>query len=178
MQRTLLAPLVLLAALASCQSMGAGVLSLEARALVLDDAEIDQGSQNGGVNSTDIDVEGYGVHAAVMTPIIDVLGGLEQREYGNDDTPELVLGVRRRFLEVWRLRPFVEGNVRYGFELDTGEASEDYFGWQVGLGLILDLTDHLFLNARLMYDRADIDTGSGSTDVDGLVGTLGIGWAF
>lgn len=177
MKRTLLAPFVLLAALASCQSMGAGILSLEARALVLDDAEIDGGSQ-GGVDSSDIDVEGYGLHAAFMTPIIDVLGGLEQREYGDGDSPELVLGVRRRFLEIWRLRPFVEGNVRYGFELDTGEASDDYFGWQLGLGLILDLTDHLFLNARVMYDRAEIDTGAGTTDVDGLVGTLGIGWAF
>lgn len=160
-----------LAVLASCQSMSTGVLSLEARALVLDDAEIDDVG-----NGSDVDIEGYGLHAAFMTPIVDLLGGVEQRTFGDEDAPELVLGVRRRFLEIWRVHPFVEANVRYGFETDT--VTDDYFGWQIGFGALLDLTDHFFLNARVMYDTTSVETGSGSSDVDGLVGTLGIGYSF
>ncbi len=163
-----------LAVLASCQSMSTGVLSLEARALVLDDSEIDDVG-----NGSDVDVEGYGLHAAFMTPIVDLLGGVEQRTFEDEDSPELVLGVRRRFLEIWRVHPFVEGNVRYGLDLDNGDTSEDYFGWQIGFGALLDITDHLFLNARVMWDTTSVDTaGGGSTDVEGVVGTIGIGYAF
>ncbi len=166
-----------LAVLASCQSMSTGILSLEARALVLDDSEV-KGIQNGSGDNS-VDVEGYGLHAAFMTPIVDLLGGVEQRKFADEDAPELVLGVRRRFLEIWRVHPFVEGNVRYGFDLDNGQTSEDYFGWQIGLGALVDITDHLFLNARVMWDTTSVDNpGGGSNDVEGAIGTIGIGYSF
>ena len=167
-----------LAVLASCQSMSTGVLSLEARALVLNDSEV-KDIQNGSGGDADVDVEGYGLHAAFMTPIVDLLGGVEQRKFEDEDSPELILGVRRRFLEIWRVHPFVEGNVRYGLDLDNGQTSEDYFGWQIGFGALLDITDHLFLNARVMWDTTSVDVaGGGSTDVEGMVGTIGIGYSF
>ncbi|HSG91205.1 MAG TPA: hypothetical protein VLA56_18450 [Pseudomonadales bacterium] len=164
--------------LGSCQSMSSGVLSLEARALVLDDVEIDSAQSGSSFDSDDVDIEGYGVHAALMTPIFDVLGGLERREFESEDAPELVVGLRRRFLEIWRFHPYVEGNLRYGFDLDNGVTEDDYFGWQVGVGTLFDLTDTLFLNVRLMHESTDVEQASGgSTDVDGLVGTIGIGLA-
>jgi hypothetical protein len=162
-------------ALGSCQSMSEGVISLEARANVLNDAEIQDGPSDG----ESIDAESYGVHAALMTPIIDLLGGLDQKTFGSEDNPELMLGVRRRFFEIWRLHPFLEGNVRYGTGLDNGVDDEDYFGWQAGGGVLLDLTDHLFLSARVMYETTELEQSGGDTvGADGLIGTIGLGFAF
>ncbi|MEM9803518.1 MAG: hypothetical protein AAGA20_24590 [Planctomycetota bacterium] len=173
-----LMPILALFALASCQSMSSGILSLEARALVLDDADIDD-IDDGNFDTDEVDLNGYGLHAAFMTPILDILGGVETREFEDEDAPELVIGLRRRFFELWRVHPFIEGNVRYGLDLDNGFEEEDYFGWQIGGGAILDITDHLFLSARLMYESTEVDRPfGGSTDITGLVGTLGIGWAF
>ncbi len=168
----------------SCQSMSEGVLTVEGRALVLDDAEIDA-IQNGSFNTdTDVDLKGYGAHVALMTPIVDILGGVDWREYGDADTPEIVLGVRRRIFELWRLHPYIEGNLRYGTDLEFSSAtaastiSEDYTSWAAGVGAIVDLSSSWFVNVRLMYENTPIETPAGEVDVDGLVGTLGLGISF
>ncbi|MDB4401596.1 hypothetical protein N9247_01095 [bacterium] len=98
------------ALLASCQSMSGGVLALEARALALED--------------TDEDLSGYGGHVALNTPVVDFLVGVDQREIGTLDSTEAVLGVRRRFLEIWKLRPFVEADYLIGMDL-----FDDVSGW-------------------------------------------------
>ena len=46
------------------------------------------------------------------------------------------------------------------------------------LGALIDLGDSLFLNARVMYDTTSIDNGIDDIDVDGLIGTIGIGVKF
>ena len=153
----------------SCQSMSEGVFALEARATVLDDQSTD---------IEDVDVSTYGAQLALNTPIFDILGAVDFREYGDGDTPELSVGVRRRFLELWRVHPFIEGNLRYGLDLDTGTVSDDYVGYNLGGGVIFDLTDHIFLTARLLYENAELSTGSGDVTADGWVGMLGVGIHF
>ncbi len=165
----LLAPLSLLAA--SCQT---NLLSLEARGIVVDDADGDLG----GLGEEDIDLSGFGLHAALMSPIVDVVVGIDQREYENSDTPELDLGLRKRLIDIWLLAAYIEANLRYGFDLDTGDVSEDYFGYSAGFGALVDLNESLFLNFRVMYDTTEIDSGIRDVDVDGLIGTVGIGIKF
>lgn len=177
MNRALLLPaLALPALLGSCQTMSAGLIGIEARAMVLDDAEIDD-VQDGGTDYTDadVDLEGYGVHAMIMTPVLDVIGGVDQRDYENDDAQELTLGLRKRVFEIWRLHPYIEASYRYGFDLDTGQKSEDYTGYVYGAGVLVDLSDALFLNLRVVQDVTTVETGTGDKDIDGLVGTVGIG---
>ncbi len=161
---------------ASCQSMSEGVFSLEGRAIVLDDTEADE--DFGGVGEDEVDVSGYGVAGAFSTPVVDLLAAIEVREFEDEDTPELALGVRRRFLEIGPFHPFVEGNLRYGDGLDNGVDEESYTGWNAGVGALFDLGDRFFLSARLMYELTPIDTPTGDVDVDGLVGTLGFGIKF
>ena len=151
------------ALLASCQSMSGGVLALEARALALED--------------TDEDLSGYGGHVALNTPVVDFLVGVDQREIGTLDSTEAVLGVRRRFLEIWKLHPFIEADYRHGFDLDNGMDSETYDGWAAGAGALLHLTDSVFLNFRLMYESTSIQLPSTSADVDGVTGTIGLGFS-
>ena len=115
-----------------------------------------------------------------MTPIFDVLGGLDFREYDeavaapgvDDDTPELVVGLRRRIFELWRLHPYLEGNLRYGADVTD---FDEYFGWALGGGAMVDLTDRLFVNLRVMYESTPVDAGGTNRDVEALIGTLGVG---
>ena len=145
------------ALLASCQSMSGGVLALEARGLVLEDA--------------DEDLSGYGGHVALNTPVVDFLVGVDQREIGTLDSTEAVLGVRRRFLEIWKLRPFVEADYLIGMDL-----FDDVSGWSAGGGALLHLNDHLFFNFRVMYEQRTTDElFAEAKQVDGVVGTVGIG---
>jgi len=167
----------LAALVTSCQSMD-GLLSLEARAVVYDDNSVDDFDAATSFDEEDVDVSGYGAQAAFKTPILDVLGGVEFREYQDEDSPELQLGLRRRMFEIWRLHPYLEGNLRYGTGLDNGVDEEDYAGWNAGLGALLDVTDHIFLNARLVYESTEIELPGGDTDLDGVIGTLGVGWGF
>lgn len=158
---------------ASCQSMSEGILSVEGRAIVLDDQSAD--TPFDGVTEDDVEVKAYGAQAALSTPIVDVLAGVDFREFEDEDATELTLGARRRFFELPRLHPYVEGNLRFSIdELETADAGEDnYFGWNAGAGILFDLTDSLFLNFRAMYETTDID----GNDVDGLIGTVGIGFS-
>lgn len=167
-----LALLLLAAAASSCTLIPTDIVSVEARAIVVDDAEGDLD----GLGEADIDLTGYGLHVALMTPVVDVVAGIDQREFESSDTPELDLGLRKRLIDVWKLHLYIEANLRYGFDLDTGAVSEDYFGYAAGFGALFDVTETLFINARIMYDTTDIDTGITDVDVDGLIGTIGIGF--
>lgn len=163
---------------ASCQSMSEGVLAVEGHAIVYDDTSVDDFDAATSFDEEDVDTTGYGAQAAFMTPIFDILGGVDFREYQDEDSPELSLGLRRRMFEIWRLHPFIEGNLRYGTGLDNGIDEEEYAGWNLGLGALLDLTDHIFLDARLLYETIEIDLPGSETDLDGVIGTLGAGFRF
>lgn len=170
---------VVVATLASCQSMSQGVIAIEAQAIVLDDAELDDVQNGSAFDEENLDVSGYGLQLAIMTPIVDFLGSYGEREYADESTPEFALGLRRRFLEFWRFSPFIEANLRYGSELNNGFDEEDYTGWNAGVGLMLDLTDHVFINARIMYEETPIELPSGDdADATGVIGTLGVGFMF
>lgn len=176
--RAVLCTVVLACLVTSCQSMSEGILTFEARAILIDDTSIDTDDIGASFMEEDVDLTGYGGHVALMTPILDIVGGVDYREYESSDTPEIVLGVRRRFLEFWRLHPFVEGNLRYGTDVDASTLSEDYTAWAVGIGAMLDLTSNLFLNVRVMYETTPIETPAGEVDVEGVLGTVGIGLSF
>ena len=163
--------------LASCQSMSEGTLAFEARAVVIDDADIDEVESGSAFDEENIELSGYGIHAALKTPVVDFLVGVDDREFGREDSAELVLGVRRRFLEIWKLHPYVEADYRHGFNLDNGVEEETYDGWAAGGGALLNLTYSLFLNFRLMYESTSIDLPTTSATVDGVTGTVGIGFS-
>lgn len=165
--------------LPACQSMSAGVLALEGRAIVIDDASLDESDLGSAFQEEDVDVTGYGAQLALMTPIVDLLAAVDKRDYEDADSTELSLGARRRVLEIWRFHPYVEGNLRYAIDLDTGDVGDDYFGWNLGAGTLFDLTDTLFLNVRVMYETLSIDLPANSgVDLDGIVATVGLGVAF
>lgn len=172
--KCLLPALCAAAFLPSCQLIPSDIVSVEARAIVIDDAEGDLS----GLGEDDVELTGYGAHVAVMTGLVDIVGGIDQREFEDSDTPELNVGLRKRLFGLWLLEGYVEGLLRYGFDLDTQTVSEDYFGYSAGFGALIDLGDSLFLNARVMYDTTSIDNGVDDIDVDGLIGTIGIGVKF
>ena len=164
----------------ACQSMSEGILAVEARAVVYEDSEIDDFDAATEFGEEDLDLSGYGLEAAFMTPIVDFIGGIDQREYEDEKATEARLGLRRRILEFWRLHPYIAADLRYGIDLDTGTDEVDYTGWDAGIGALLDLTDHLFLDFRLVYEETgdDIEIGDEETSIGGIVGSVGLGWSF
>lgn len=164
----------------ACQSMSEGILAVEARAILYEDSQIDDFDAASNFGDDNVDLTGYGIEAAFMTPILDFIGGIDQREYEDEKATELRLGLRRRFLELWRVHPYIAADLRYGFDLDTGTDEADFTGWDAGIGALLDVTDHFFLDFRLVYEATgdDIDVAGEDTSIDGVVGTFGLGWSF
>ena len=166
---------LLLSLLASCQSTGDGFFAIEGRALVYEDTSFDASDPSTSFGEENVDVTAYGVAASFNTPIVDVVGAVDWREYESEGTPELTVGLRRRVLEFWRVHPFIEANLRYGLDLDNGVESDDYFGYNVGIGGLVDITDSFFGSVRLMYESADISFPSEDVTADGIVGMIGFG---
>jgi hypothetical protein len=165
--------------LSSCQSMS-GLLQVSGHAIVYEDTEVDDIDAATSFDEEDLDLKGYGGQVAVLTPIVDVLGGIDRREYSGEEVTEGRLGLRRRFFEIWMLHPYIVGDARFGFDLDTGIEESDYTGWDLGLGALLDLGEHFFLDFKLVYEQTaeDIELPSGDTSLDGIVGSVGLGFAF
>ncbi len=181
MQALTVASFALVSLLATaCQSMSEGVLAVEGRAIVYNDTSVDPDDIDSSTSfdEEDVDTSGYGGQVAFMTPIVDFVGGIDWREFQDEQVTELSLGLRRRVLEFWRLHPYIEANIREGSGLDTGDDETDYTGWNAGIGAILDVTENLFVNFRLMYEVTPIDLPNGETDIDGIIGTLGVGFSF
>lgn len=165
--------------LAACQSMSEGFFAFSGYGVIYEDTEIDDTEAGTEFDEEDVELKGYGGQVAFMTPIVDFLGAVEVREYEGEDAKEGKLGLRRRILEFWRLHPYIVGDARFGFDLDTGIEESDYTGWDLGLGALLDVTEHLFLDFKLVYEQTgdDIELPSETTSLDGIVGTLGIGFS-
>jgi hypothetical protein len=162
----------------ACQALSGDVLSVEARAMVYDDSSVDDFDAATSFDREDVDATGYGVQAALNLPIVDIVAAVDRREFQDESVPELSIGLRRRVFGFWRLHPYVEGNLRFGRDLDTGVEEDDYTGWNAGLGAMLDVTDHWFLNVRLMYESTPLELPGDDTHIDGLIGTVGLGFAF
>ncbi|QDU83114.1 hypothetical protein Pla163_02100 [Planctomycetes bacterium Pla163] len=178
MRINLLPTALLPLALVSCQSMSEGVVSLEARAMAYDDTEISQ--SGAGFAEENVDVSAYGLQAAIMTPILDVTASVDRREFENESSNEVAVGLRRRFLEIAFVHPYVAADLRYGFGLETGFDEVDYAGWALGVGALVDISDHLFLDFKVAYERTldDIDIGTSDEALEGVVGYVGVGLTF
>ncbi len=174
-----LAALAAVAVCASCQSMSEGFFAFSAYGVVYEDTEIDDIDAGTSFDDDDVDLKGYGGQVAFMTPIVDFLGAVEVRDYEDEDAKEAKLGLRRRILEFWRLHPYIVADARFGFDLDTGVEESDYTGWDGGIGALLDVTEHIFLDFKLVYEQTgdDIELPSETTQIDGVVGTLGLGFS-
>jgi hypothetical protein len=115
---------------------------------------------------------------AVNSPVIDFIFGYERRELGGEDADELSAGVRKRLFDLVALQPYLEFRLLFG-RLDTAGDEMDYGGAALGAGLLFGITDNLFLDANLSYEVTnDIDVGPEDTPFRGLLGRIGIGWAF
>jgi hypothetical protein len=165
--------------LGSCQAMSEGFFSFTGYGIVYEDSQIDDSDSGSSFDEEDIDLRGYGGQVAFLTPIVDFTGAVETRDYENEGATEAKLGLRRRILEFWRMHPYLCADARFGFDLDTGVEESDYTGWDAGIGSLLNVTDHFFFDFKLVYEQTgeDIELPSEETGLDGLVGTVGLGFS-
>lgn len=127
-----------------------------------------------------IDVKGYGAEVAFTAYGPDFLVGVEQREYEDVDAREYWGGLRWMF-GADTFSPYLMGKLRYGEGLEfTAGDSDEYIGWGAGGGFLVWATDVIFFDLNLMYEAVfqDIDAVGADVDLDGWVGTVGVGVAF
>jgi hypothetical protein len=165
---------------AGCSSMQNGVFAIEGTGVVYDHEQAESPTAGTTFDSKDVDVRGYGLKGAFNTPVIDIVGTIERRKFDDESATEVSAGVRKRFFDVSRLQPYVEGRLLRGGGLETTSGHrENYAGIALGGGILFNLTDHLFLDGNLEWEgTSSIDVGPDDTRLHGAIGRVGIGFSF
>jgi len=176
---TRLSPLVLIPAASSCVVVSEGHFGATLHTVGYDTTHADATAPGLGLDGA-VDVEGVGVDVALMGHGADFLLGYENREYDDVEADEFWAGLRQTW-DQGRFSPYILGKVRYsdGLELPGGD-SESFVGWGLGIGVLIWATEHVYLDLNLVHEDLfqDADTPTGDIDLDGWVGTAGIGFAF
>ncbi len=161
-----------------CSSMGNGPFALEARGVVYDNYMVKDPVPGSDFRDDKINAKGVGLQAAINSPVVDFIFGYERRQLGGQDADELAAGIRKRFFDLVKLEPYMDFRVLYG-RLDTGDGKMTYAGASVGAGLLFAITDHFYVDGNVSYEVTNkVDVGIDSTPFMGLLGRIGIGWAF
>ena len=112
--------------------------------------------------------------------------GWDEREYEDVDSTEFYAGLRFMLART-DVRPYLAAKVRYGLGLEFPSTaltsdfeSDEFWGVGAGGGLMAFATDNLFFDLNLSYEDVfeDIDAEGVDVDLDGWVGTVGVGFAF
>jgi len=156
--------------------------SVEGRFMAFDDLEGEAEIGSVDLGEGDIDATGFGAEVAFLRAMPDIILGWDEREYDDDiDSTEFYAGARFRFGSD-TLQPYLEAKVRYGLGLEFTDSieSEDFWGWSAGGGLLLWPTAALFIDLNLAWEDTfdDIEIEGVDLGIDGLVGTVGVGFAF
>ena len=164
-------------------SAGFGVL---ARYTAFEDYEVDASSGGSAIGSDEIDLDGYGAEALFLRSSPAFVLGWDEREYEDVDSTEFYAGLRF-LLARTDLRPYLSAKLRYGKGLEFPSTalspafdSDEFWGWGAGGGLMAFVSDNVFFDLNLAYEDVfdDIDAEGVDVDLDGLVGTVGVGFAF
>ena len=154
--------------------------------VVFDDYEADASAGGTAIGSGDVELDGFGAEAVFFGRGPDLLLGWDDREYENVDSTEFYAGLRFPLART-DVRPYLAGKVRYGLGLEfpstaltTEFDSDEFWGWGAGGGVLAFVSDNLFFDFNLSYEDVfdDIDAEGVDVDLDGWVGTVGVGIAF
>jgi len=195
-------PLLSLAfvACASCTSVPPGVVSVEARGAIHSPAvwqfvfsALDASAGNGSSSSSgkygsgtedddwsDDDYELYGARAAISTPMVDLVGGVDQHWFDDRGASEVSFGLRKRFEAKDGLNNgYVQLLYRRGSDLRTDAGLEDYDGFNFAIGTLAPLDEHWFLDFSLEFEstleRVEIDDDL--TNLFSIFLNVGIGFS-
>ncbi len=163
---------------AGCAGMGNGAVAVEVNTVVLDNYEAKDPVAGTDLDHKDVDTKGVGGQVSFNTPILDFTAGYERRGFGDADADEGSLGVRHRFLDIVGLQPYLGLRVLFG-KFDPGGEDSSYGGVSLGGGALFNIGDHFFVDANISYEVTNsIDVGPDSTELQGLLARVGIGWSF
>jgi opacity protein-like surface antigen len=190
------APLLALLLCAACSATSSSAQRYEdgaprgfavlGRYAAFEDYEVDASAGGTAIGSDEIDLDGYGAEAIFLGSGPGFMLGWDEREYEDVDSTEFYAGVRF-MLAPTDVRPYLAAKVRYGLGLEFPSTalspdfeSDEFWGYGAGGGLMAFATDNLFFDLNLSYEDVfeDIDAEGVDVDLDGWVGTVGVGFAF
>ncbi len=128
------------------------------------------------IEAKDPDVDGWTAQGDLIFGSWGVLAGYSKREFGSNIDSKEYIGGFRYWLGGSKAGYLIAlGRYSEGLEIPAGD-SHSYWGYGVGAGTLTQMTENIFLDARLLYEQLFDDIGVGPTDVDlhGLVISLGI----
>jgi hypothetical protein len=168
---------------ASCSSTSNGLVSLQARGAVSIEtagavtagALAGAGGRYSG-STYDFEGLGYGAGAAINTPWIDVIGGFDERRYSGHGVPEVNVGLRKRFGP--ETSPLYVFALARSSRSDT-DGEEGFNGSAIGLGLIVQVHRHWFVDVNAAYERTShLELDDGRSNYEQGVFQIGLGYAF
>ena len=166
----------------ACSSTRNGTASLEARGgLTGKSAYVRSGSgqriDSGGVE--DLNVGSYGLRASINTIYVDLIAGTDEHRIEGQTVQESSLGLRKRFPSTDPGSFYVDAAFRRGFDLETASGRSDYEGLESGVGAIIQLDEHWFLDLSFVVEwtLGDLDLENGTDHVNEVLFNIGLGFS-
>lgn len=161
--------------------------NMMAYGVALDDYEA-EGTPEGIATDRALDADGWGAEFEALGTGPSLIVGYQDRTFDERIHSEEVYVGLKLYLGEQRVCPYVTAVARWlpGLELEEtlfGPALEadDNWGWGAGGGLVVQITDNLYLDGRVLYEATfdDYDLGVGEPlELDGWIGLLGAGFSF
>ena len=129
---------------------------------------------------TNLYVRSYGLRASLNSTYVDLIGGIDEHRIARQHIREEYLGLRERFITDNPCNVYIEAALRRGFDLETTSGTHDYDGMESGLGAIIQLSKHWFVDASFNYEWTfDRQHLTHSDDhLEGLLFNVGVGVSF
>jgi opacity protein-like surface antigen len=177
----------------SCSAVGPAAYAKEQRLLLTyyrittDEyhASGDLNAATGFLNEGDPDLDGWDAQLDVDMSFGNVVAGYSDREYGNFGRAEEWFGGMKWWLGGTGKNTYFMVVGRYADELTLKSPSspvngDAYYGYGVGGGVTAQMTENIFLDFKVLYERliGGVDIGPDEVQLSGLVGSFGIGVLF
>ncbi|MEO6709035.1 MAG: hypothetical protein ABI054_06295 [Planctomycetota bacterium] len=157
-------PPILLATLAACTSPSNGIAMLGLRGTAFGENGTYVGSESrdtlfGG--GGDFEGRSFGLRGSINTPVIDLIGGLDEHRFEDEHVSERSLGLRKRLPQSDDDAVlYVETALRWGEGLETRTGKRDYEGMQVGTGALFPMGKHWYVDVGVSkewtFDRYEV----------------------
>lgn len=184
-------------AVAGCASAPMGVVSVEPRGALTGNwvlyllgahstepsgADPESGTRRPAtVHSSDLEGRSLGLRGSLNSRVVDLIFGVDRHRIDHEHVREESLGLRVRVPQNANQQTYVEALLRRGHDFPTASGDVDYDGMEVGIGMLVKLERHWFLDVGISFewtfDRLELDAGEARERVADLMLHLGVVFA-
>ncbi len=194
----------MLALITSCTTIPPGVVSVEARGGIFSEGVVEViafalGSAGSGQSSngssrtgrggsaqyqgyewSDVVHSSYGLQAAISTPVVDIIGGIDEHWFDDRGARETSVGLRKHISEKSDSGVgYIQILARRGHDIRTDSGLRDYDGIGIGFGGITPIDKHWFLDISIEFESTlkPLEIDGKDAYLGSLMLNVGVGWS-